>query len=283
MMNSLLRKEKAEDFERGILESDLETLVALGLTVTQAKVYLVVNRLGKARASAICKPSGVVRQDLYRVLSSLQEIGLIEKMITVPTEYTTLPLAETMSILLERKRNEFTKLQTKTKKLLAKHTYCKQKETSEPFSCKMIPTGEAVGFKTNEIFDRTTKSVEVLSSVKRLAVSLQKYGYEDLLRKGVKIKILTNLPREKGYFRKITPKILTNPNFSLRYTTNLPATVSLCFDIRETLICTDQTAYLEGAPMIWCNFPSIVNMVHQHFKMLWKVALKDDQHVLRET
>jgi len=272
-----------ESIKVKLLKDDLETLVALGLSAAQAKVYLVINKLGKAKASAICKHTDIIRQDLYRILSSLQETGLIEKVITFPTEYSALPVADTVSILLERKRKELTELQNKSEKMLEKRMgYEEKNDLSDSYECKMIPTGEAVGRKINEIFDHTFESVEVLSSVKRLTVSLLKYPYDDLLDKGVKIKVITNLPKEAGYFRRIAPTILANNNFDIRYLTNWPTTVSLCFDMRETLICTDQTAHLEAAPMLWCDFPSIVNLVKQHFKMLWKVALKNDQHALRE-
>ena len=146
----------------------------------------------------------------------------------------------------------------------------------------MVPTGKVVGLKMGEIIDRTVHSVEVQSSVKRLSVSLLKYRYEDLLEKGVKVRILTNLPKEEGYFRRIAPELLGNQNFSLRYTTESPASVSLCFDMRETLICTDQTAHLEAAPMIWTNYPSIVNLVHEHFELQWKTALKNSTNSSNE-
>ena len=75
---------------------DQETLVGLGLSAAQAKVYLAIYKSGKAKASAICKSSGIVRQDLYRIIDSLQEVGLIEKVITFPAEYSALPVADTI-------------------------------------------------------------------------------------------------------------------------------------------------------------------------------------------
>ena len=49
---------------------DAETLVAIGLTSTEAKVYLTLESLGKANAKTIWKNSGVARQDIYRILTS---------------------------------------------------------------------------------------------------------------------------------------------------------------------------------------------------------------------
>ena len=60
-------------------EQDVENLVAIGLTITQAKVYLTLAHLGTAKAKAIWKDSEVARQDIYRVLSELEQKTLVEK------------------------------------------------------------------------------------------------------------------------------------------------------------------------------------------------------------
>ncbi|MEX2723761.1 MAG: helix-turn-helix domain-containing protein [Candidatus Freyarchaeota archaeon] len=57
----------------------IQTLTDLGLTFLQAKTYLNLAKLGKANVQTIAKASNVARQDIYRIMPSLQKLGLAEK------------------------------------------------------------------------------------------------------------------------------------------------------------------------------------------------------------
>ncbi|PVX26841.1 MAG: hypothetical protein CW716_05175, partial [Candidatus Bathyarchaeum sp.] len=65
-----------------IREEDIETLTWLGLTERQAKVYLALLQIGSSSAEAISKLSTVHRQEVYRLVARLQEMGLVETNIT---------------------------------------------------------------------------------------------------------------------------------------------------------------------------------------------------------
>ena len=56
-----------------------QILTNLGLTPVQARVYLALVESGPLRISAISKASDVARPDVYRILSNLEKIGLVEK------------------------------------------------------------------------------------------------------------------------------------------------------------------------------------------------------------
>src|SRR5665647_2316714 len=73
--------------ELTINREEIGVLESLGLSSIQAKAYLALTRLGRAKAGEIGKNAGVARQDVYRVLDKLQESGLIEKIVCSPTEY----------------------------------------------------------------------------------------------------------------------------------------------------------------------------------------------------
>lgn len=257
-------------------EEDVQTLMELGLTVSQAKVCIVLCNLEKAKATVIWKASKVARQDIYRILFDLQEAGLVERVIAVPTEYRALPVAEMGSILLQRKKNEVSALETKIKKLVETFQYRKlqAKFPIDEHQCIMIPERETLGLRINETFDRTQRSIDVTSSVKRLTISLSKYKYAESLKRGVRVRIISNLPEDKNYFERIAPLLLAKPNFKLRYVSHSPSTVFSCFDEREAYICTDSKAGLEEVSTLWCNYPSIVYLVRNYFETQWKTAME---------
>lgn len=73
-----------------------QTFVNLGLTYLQAKVYVTLLRLGDVGAEVrkIASASVIARQDVYRILPALQKMGLVEKVVAIPTIYRPIPLEE---------------------------------------------------------------------------------------------------------------------------------------------------------------------------------------------
>lgn len=94
-------------------EEDAETLAAIGLTSTQAKVYLTLASLRQAKARTIYKNSGVPRQDIYRILTELEGKSLVEKIIAAPTEFRAIPLQDGLSVLLKHKAHEYKEIEKK--------------------------------------------------------------------------------------------------------------------------------------------------------------------------
>jgi len=98
-----------------------EVLVELGLTGRQARVYLALLKVGEAKAKAIADLSLVNRQEIYRIIDDLQQLGLVQRKVTTPTTFTATPLADVVKGLLAQKTNELNLIRQKTKRLTKKH------------------------------------------------------------------------------------------------------------------------------------------------------------------
>jgi sugar-specific transcriptional regulator TrmB len=256
------------------------TLVQLGLTNSQAKVYLSLTKLGTGKAKAIWQLSGVARQDLYRILVELQREGLVEKVIATPNEFRAIPLAEGVSILFERKKKGVANLQAETKKIMDAQRKIQNGLVSEEHCCIMIPEKEALAFRINESFDRAKNSIDVSSSWKRLSVSLSKYRYADALERGVRVRVIVNA-EEQGFIERIDPLILSKPNFDARWLPQSPSSVFACLDQREAYISTNAEAGLENACMLWSNYPTLVALVHNSFEAQWIKAKRKTKRLLK--
>jgi len=66
-------------------DEDTVLLIGLGLSLNQARVYLAILQLQKT-AGQIAKFSKVRREDVYRILPTLEKMGLIERWLGKPTE-----------------------------------------------------------------------------------------------------------------------------------------------------------------------------------------------------
>ena len=90
-----------------------EDLIALGLSGSQAKVYLALLKNGTSSVREVAKTASISRPDTYRSIISLEELGIVERIITNPTKFKPLPLKETLSILVSQKEKQFSDLRKK--------------------------------------------------------------------------------------------------------------------------------------------------------------------------
>jgi sugar-specific transcriptional regulator TrmB len=84
-------------------EDDVKTLIDLEFSPKQARVFLVLSRLKSSNARTISTASKQARQYVYKVLDELMQLGLIEKELSTPTKFTTIPIHDACTLLLRRK------------------------------------------------------------------------------------------------------------------------------------------------------------------------------------
>ena len=81
-------------------DSDIEILHKLGLTFLEAKVYSTLVMLENSDAKGIARPLNIAKCEVYRAISSLEKLGLVEKMLTVPSVYKASSIKDASQILL---------------------------------------------------------------------------------------------------------------------------------------------------------------------------------------
>jgi len=102
-----------------VKDEAVQTLMGLELTFCQAKVYLALVPNGSCTAKTISRISKVTRQDIYRLMPQLQKLGLVQKTLSIPTEWKATPIDDGLAILLERKKKQLSEIQEKTTNLLS--------------------------------------------------------------------------------------------------------------------------------------------------------------------
>lgn len=100
------------------VDSHVKTLEKLGLTSLQARIYLTAVTLQSASVRRIAEKSEVARTDVYRIVPTLEKLGLLKKIISTPTMYEATALKDGCSLLLQRKKEEYTEAKLKAKELI---------------------------------------------------------------------------------------------------------------------------------------------------------------------
>jgi len=256
-----------------MLQNDetIKILMDLGLTCLQAKTYLALTTLEKAEAKEISKISNVARQDIYRIMPTLEKLGLAEKVIATPTLYKATPLKEGSFTLFQKRTKEHTALQEKIKLLVNNDDKERNinamvhEETSQ-----FIITSERNLFlkKMEKAISELQLSNNALIKSDGLKTMLF-YHYQQLKRameRGVKIRIITERSEEKSTINE--QAIKKNPLFELKYSsTPVPVGMAI-YDNKEVNIRISDTL----GPILWTNNPYVVKLAESYFENMWNNA-----------
>ena len=247
----------------------------LGLTPSQAKLYLIILKIGRADGKTIAKHSGVARQEVYRILCELQESGLVEKIIAKPYEFRAIPLQDGLSSLLTQKAEEYSEAKEKTKILLQRFEN-KAEDVSQEYALILIPKREAVIKRIGNELKNAQQSVDHVTTMQRFMQAIHQYFafYKEGAERGVKFRVITEKPKDDKAFSKAMQELWLTPSVKVRYLSQLPKANVAIFDRKEAMVTVYPATGLTESPCIWTNHPSLLSIYQDHFETVWRRALK---------
>jgi sugar-specific transcriptional regulator TrmB len=255
----------------------LSTLTDLGLSTTQAKVYLTLMKLQAQTAQEISKASGVARSDIYRVLNELEKAGHVERIITKPERFQPTPIDSFVSSLMQERIRKTAELQKKSF-ILVKNFRQRtvQKKTEESFQFVLIPARAAVYAKAEKMLKNAQKCICFLGLRKRMAAWLSNYYplFEEALSRRVDCRII--VPQvEKEQIDGSLKDLSKYSNLTLRTIQQEPKAGFSVWDRKEILISTSTIDTPYPYPTLWSNNKAIVDLSQDYFEFLWEKAKKD--------
>ena len=253
-----------------VLEKKINLLMNLGLTCLEAKIYNSLVETGAAKVEKISKSSHVSRPDVYRTARKLQEIGLLESKITRPLIFKAIPPKIAIRSLLNHKKKNFEDLKSQTSLLLSTlEENTKKEPIQEECQYVLVPSKEAFISRVNQSISYSKKSIEIVTSCKRLQYSC--YSFSESLKKAwtrnVKCRVLIERPNsdQKIMFEKCYPK----PWAEIRTIALIPSAVIGIFDNQEVFILTTSTAGLRDSSALWSNNRSVVSLAKHYLDTMW--------------
>jgi sugar-specific transcriptional regulator TrmB len=249
----------------------------LGLTSIQARVYLALARLGPLKILEISKQSKVSRTDVYRTLTRLHELSLVEQMIEVPTRYRAVPVGEGIRSLLNSKTQHYEKLKKDSEDLLNAFNFAEAERrelTSEDNVFVLVPRREAVMKRQIQAIEETTRSIDLVLSWNRFYHGLEAYDryVKKVADKGVYVRYLVEEPPRKEMRDQALPPN-NGGNFEIRFTKEKPKAIFAIYDQRKMMLVTDPSHDAPGeSSSLWTNNPSLLALLQEIFDVLWKRA-----------
>ncbi len=272
----LIENCRAERERLALIDEKEQTLELLGLSPTQAHVYLTLIRSGKTSAKTLSKQSGVACPDIYRIMDNFEKIGLIEKIIEHPKKYKAIEIEQALPILINHKKEETNNIEKKVKGFIRE---IKQERkinlTSETNSDLLLlpPTKLLIQKKKSEI-QRATKSIDSVISWKchkeLLGLNLKKITKETI-EKGVKYRFIIEKPKNASLeIEGSLLKLFETSGSKIKYTSTNHLALFTIYDKKEATIYTSNKAGLSDTSLLWTNNNSILAILSGYFEYIWE-------------
>jgi sugar-specific transcriptional regulator TrmB len=258
-----------------LTSEEVQTLMQLGLTSCQARIYIALAKSDMLTSKELSKLTGITQQDVYRVIPSLHERGLIEKILENPVKYRALSIGRAVAILLDRRKHEIRELKNKTKHLIQNAEL--NKKTTLPkhdSNFIIIPPNEFLISKLANSINKVETQIDIVTLSSRLqeATDIFKKIIKNSLKKGIKIRLI--LVQEKQHSIQNIPQVLINDNTEIKHSFLGSRTLMVIYDEKEVYIFTKESSKIKESPALWSNAPALVNLAQQNFETLWKKSKK---------
>ena len=256
-------------------DADTQTFLSLGLNCSEARVFVALYKLGTSEASRIAKASTVDRPDVYRALSKLHNLGLVEKIIAHPTKFRAIPIEIGITILFENKTREFIDLKQQSLTLINRmNEKSIDAESYQESQFVLIPSTEALFKRLAKSIEKTQKSIDISTSWKRFKFACYRLAdsLEKAWSKGVKGRTVLEVIEEPAL--DFIKKYWRPPHAEIRQNHVPPKTVIALYDKKEVYIYLQPGADMTESPALWSDNPSLLAMAEDYFETLWSATQK---------
>jgi PAS domain S-box-containing protein len=262
----------------------IRILVDYGLSNAQAKVYFTLVKLGPASLREISQTSKVARSDVYRALIGLQELGLVEKIVAVPTKYNPVHIVDAIAILNQRRKKETVFLTKRSTELIKTLSQPKAENDNKNEGTFVLIRGtEAIERKLHGLLVQAKDSAYVMVPWQRMQqwVTLNFDAVKDALTRNVHIRLITEQPNGPNVSKEYNI-LRDHPNFDVKHV-RAPLIVWLrIYDGNEVVLTMSKKFGSPDSYAVLTISPSVLEMAQSYFNSAWFSAVKLPQQALKD-
>jgi sugar-specific transcriptional regulator TrmB len=261
-------------------DDPVETLIHLGLTLLQAKVYLSLAKIGTSTGRATAKEAKVAPQDVYRILAELQETGLVEKIISKPNKYCAMNIDQGLEMLIKRRKNQ-TKLLEISVKTVSKlfHPTLKGAQKTGEGDFILIGKDEPLKNRANRMLETAHVSLDLMNEINDGMMGHDNiYSLETkFLNRGGKIRDILSKATPIFHLTKTFCSLQQrNPEFQARYLDFPTPAILIIKDGKEALVSTKEKTKTLMQPFQWTDNPILVQIIQQWYNQVWKSSSQEN-------
>jgi len=256
-------------------DENTDLLLGLGLSLNQARVYLAILKLEKTTVGQVAKFSKVRREDVYRLLPSLEKMGLIERLMGKPAEVRATPISDALSLLVSEEKSKFderlTGMKNNVQRLSLKDW--KQPVLGEESIYILIAEKKAILAKTSELVTNSRKEVALIADKERIIPVLAQFSdeYKQAIKKGTQIRLIFEGESPEGLLKEKVQKLIDVASVHVKFHCK-PLNHFIMSDDKEALITTSKETGLGESPSLWTNNSNLIGVLRTGFESDWKKA-----------
>jgi sugar-specific transcriptional regulator TrmB len=256
-------------------DENTDLLIGLGLTLNQAKVYLTILKLEKATVAELSKFSKVRREDVYRILPSLEKMGLVERLLGAPTNIRATPISDALSFLVAEEKNKFDDrlkgMRNKVQKLSNKDW--KQPLSGEESIYILIAEKKAILAKTSGLIRSSRKELTLIADKARIMPTLSQFSEEcrQAIKKGAQIRLIFEGDKSDSLLKEKVKKLIDGTSVHIKFNAE-PLNHFIMSDDKEALITASKESGLGESPSLWTNNGNLMGLIRTAFESDWQKA-----------
>jgi sugar-specific transcriptional regulator TrmB len=268
-------------------DENIESLSSLGLTGQQSRVYLAVLSKNGISIGEISKETKIRREDVYRAIPKLEQMGLVEKLLSTPTKIRGLPVQHALSNLIDVEQANVDKRIAELKVSTARfvNNYNKGKRTNgakgEDSSFILLTQPNGIVVKASNMIAAAERKIDAVYAQKQLTQFIPVFSdpIKQATKRGVKARLISqgsiNDPSYKELLGQIMKRYLpSSPNIEVR-SAEAAVSHSLVIDHKEALSETSlENEYLTRNPSLWTNNKGFVALISLNFESVWSISQK---------
>jgi len=258
----------------------VQRLMAFGLSVNQAKVYLSIAYSAEANVNSISSATKIHQQDVYKILPKLEDMGLITKTVDHPLVIRAIPpekaLKHIITIEQEKAAKKIKRLKQTVKALTEaieknkdqSRTELKQNNMEVTFLC----TDNAIDHGLDSAFGNARVECNSVINFELMfrRLPLLEKRYQALATNNVRTRILVDNVQNVENAMKILERIIPEGNFKIRQSDKITVKPYVIFDNNEIFISTQRKTLHNFPCLLWTNSQNIIHIYKDNFERAWK-------------
>ncbi|MGD2066327.1 MAG: MEDS domain-containing protein, partial [Candidatus Bathyarchaeota archaeon] len=253
-----------------------EELSEYGITRNQAKVYIAAAKLGTASISQISKTSNVPREEVYRLLPKLENLGLIEKTIERPMRVKASNIRTALSILVSREKEmllgKISNLEQNSERILKNFQKLNNiTKSSEKAHMTIIRQSDAISQKLVSMIEHAENTVSLTISREKFIHFFNQYRLEIMkaLSRGIEFHVALERAEYNDTINDYSEEFEKSGRLEIRFVDQLRSHYILV-DHKQALVSTSMkhTAFGNKAKM-WTDDNSIMSVLKENFEIMW--------------
>jgi len=248
--------------------------MGLGLSPNQAKVYQTILKLGNVPVGLIAKSSSVRREDVYKVLPTLEKMGLVEKLLGKPAMIRATPVAGALASLIldEKVKSDERIASMKTKfQLLSKAKWAQPLVMGNEESLyALIPEGKPVIAKLSSLISSFKSEIFWIANLKEIlhVTSLLSTEITKAFHGELKIRaIIEDAPLDEFQTKQVQHTLKLNPG-SVRFQRQ-SLNRFIVFDGKEAMISTNKESESGETSALWTTDSNLIGVLRGYFETSW--------------